>query len=180
MIAARARAPAGFVSFIRNAGGLAMFRSQTRKVVCRTVLLLTALLMAPVLAASTGAAPLSREDAARQEGKVVVYTSLEHMEVLRKAFTQKYGVGLEYWRGAANKVLDRTLTEVRSGKPVFDVVATNQGAMHIMKKENVFVPYLSPQDANFPRDLKDPDDMLSPMYRMVIVGILYNSKAVET
>jgi iron(III) transport system substrate-binding protein len=131
--------------------------------------------------ARVDAVPLSLEDAAKQEGKVVVYGSMESktMDVVAKAFTQKYGVGVDYWRGSSSKVLDRVLSEFNSGRPAFDVMLTNRGPMLLLKKRGVFTKYLSPQNANFPASMKDPDNVLSPVYRIGIVGILYNTKLVK-
>ncbi len=147
----------------------------------RPVVILGILLVATVLVIRADAVPQSLEDAAKQEGKVVVYGSMESetMDVVAKAFTQKYGVGVDYWRGSSSKVLDRTLTEFRSGRPSFDVVLTNRGPMLLLKQQGVFAKYLSPQNANFPANLKDPDNVLSPIYRVGIVGILYNTKLVR-
>jgi iron(III) transport system substrate-binding protein len=147
----------------------------------RPVAVLGILLVATVLVLRADAVPQSLEDAAKQEGKVVVYGSMqfETMDVVAKAFTQRYGVEVEYWRGSSGKVLDRTLTEFRSGRSAFDVVLTNHGPMLLLKQQGVFAKYLSPQNANFPANRKDPDNVLSPIYRIGIVGILYNTKLVK-
>ncbi len=160
--------------------GQAMSRSGALTIAVRPVVLLGILLVAAVLVLRADAVPQSLEDAAKQEGKVVVYGSMESetMDVVAKAFTQKYGVAVDYWRGSSSKVLDRALTEFRSGRPSFDVVLTNRGPMLLLKQQGVFAKYLSPQNANFPADRKDPDNMLSPIYRIGIVGILYNTKLV--
>ncbi len=157
-----------------------MARSHLSIAACSAALLSIALTVAGP-ASHVTAVPLSLEDAARQEGKVVVYGSLESetMDAIQKAFTQKYGVGIDYWRGASNKVIDRALTEFRAGKPSFDVVLTNRGPMRLLKSEGVFAKYLSPQNANFPASTKDPDNILSPIYRMALIGILYNTKLVK-
>jgi len=139
------------------------------------------LVAAVAVAVRVDAVALSLEEAAKQEGKVAVYGSIETetMDVIAKAFTQKYGVGVDYWRGASNKVVDRALTEFQSGRPGFDLVMTNRGPMQLVKKQGAFAKYLSPQNANFPASMKDPDNVLSPVYRIVIVGILYNTKLVK-
>jgi iron(III) transport system substrate-binding protein len=158
-----------------------MFRSQKLRVAFHHVVILGILFGAAMLAARVDAVPASLEDAAKQEGKVAVYGSIEQetMDAIAKAFTLKFGVGVDYWRGASNKVMDRALTEFHSGKPTFDVALTNQGPMQLLKKQGVFSKYLSPQNANFPPSMKDPDNVLSPTYRIVIVGILYNTKLVK-
>jgi iron(III) transport system substrate-binding protein len=120
-------------------------------------------------------------DAAKKEGKVVIYGSLESgiMDEIEKAFTQKYGIKIDYFRAASNKTLDRVLTESRAGRVMSDVVVTNRGPMLLLKKQNVFAKYVSPEAENFPADVRDPDGLLSPIYREVIIGILYNTKLVK-
>ncbi len=148
---------------------------------------LTSLLRALALAAyglawwSANAAAQPLVEAAKKEGKVVIYGSLESgiMDAIKKTFTQKYGIQIEYFRAASNKTLDRVLTEARAGRVMSDVVVTNRGPMLLLKNEKLFAKYVSPESENFPAELKDPDGMLSPIYRMVIVGILYNTKLVK-
>jgi iron(III) transport system substrate-binding protein len=120
-------------------------------------------------------------DAAKKEGKVVIYGSLESgiMDEIEKGFTKKYGIQIEYYRAASNKTLDRVLTEARAGRVASDAVVTNRGPMLLLKKENLFAKYISPEAKNFPDDVKDPDGVLSPIYRQVIIGILYNTKLVK-
>jgi iron(III) transport system substrate-binding protein len=120
-------------------------------------------------------------EAAKKEGKLVVYGSLESgiMDEMEKAFTRKYGIPLDYFRAASNKTLDRVLTEARAGRTMSDVVVTNRGPMLLLKKENIFARYVSPESENFPAELRDPDGLLSPVYRQVIVGILYNTQLVK-
>lgn len=119
-------------------------------------------------------------EAAKKEGKLVVYGSLESgiMDEMKKAFTRKYGIPVDYFRAASNKTLDRVLTEARAGRTMSDLVVTNRGPMLLLKKEGIFAKYVSPESENFPAELRDPDGVLSPVYRMVIVGILYNTKLV--
>jgi iron(III) transport system substrate-binding protein len=158
-------------------GGEEMSRFVRRTAFCFSAALAIAV-VAAVPAVRALAVPQSLEEAAKQEGTVVVYGSIESetMDAVKKAFVQKYGVSVDYWRGASNKVLDRALTEFRSSKPSFDVVLTNHGPMQLLKKQGVFAKYLSPQNANFPASVKDPDNVLSPVYRLAVVGILYNTR----
>src|SRR5574337_1583894 len=62
-------------------------------------------------------------DAAKKEGKVVVYGTVvpQVLNPINKGFEKKYGIRVEYWRGSATQVLDGTVTEWREGKPAFDV-----------------------------------------------------------
>ncbi len=119
--------------------------------------------------------------AAKKEGGVVVYGSVETdiFEVIRKIFEAKYGIPVDYWRAATNQVADRALTEARSGKPLYDVVLTNRSPMLIMKGDGLFARYISPSYEVFPPASQDRDGILSPSYRMVVVSILYNTRLVK-
>ncbi len=119
--------------------------------------------------------------AAKKEGRVVVYGSVETdvFEVIRKIFEAKYGIPVDYWRAATNQVADRALTEARSGKPLYDVVLTNRSPMLIMKGDGLFARYISPSYEAFPPASQDRDGILSPSYRMVVVSILYNTRLVK-
>jgi iron(III) transport system substrate-binding protein len=118
-------------------------------------------------------------DAAKQEGKVVAYGSLESgtVEALKQAFQRKTGLQLDYWRASATKVMDRALSEYRAGKPIFDVVLTNSAPMHVLEKAGIFAKYESPAAKGFPSEAVDP--VLGPRYRNVIIGIMYNKDLVK-
>ncbi len=117
--------------------------------------------------------------AAKKEGKAVVYGSLESDTVgaIKKAFQKKTGIEMEYWRASATKVMDRAMGEYRAGKPLFDIILTNDNPMQIMLKEGIFAKYNSPSAADFPKDAIDPN--LGPRYRNVIVGVVYNKNVIK-
>ena len=119
-------------------------------------------------------------DAAKKEGgKIVAYGSLESntVEPIIEAFYKKTGLAVEYWRASATKVMDRALAELRAGKPAFDVMVNNSGAIYVMKKEGVFAKYVSPAASAFPKDVIDPD--LGPVYRNTPIGIVYNKAEIK-
>ena len=120
-------------------------------------------------------------EAARKEGKVVVYGSLESttVEAIKKTFEKRTGISLDYWRASSTKVMDRALSEHRAGKPLYDVVLTNASPMEIMKKEGIFAPYDSPSHNDFPKEVIDKDGILGPAYRSNVVTILFNTKMVK-
>ncbi|MDR7417658.1 MAG: extracellular solute-binding protein [Armatimonadota bacterium] len=141
-------------------------------------------LFATVLLGLSGSSTLAQADlvgAARQEGRVVVYGSLEsdNFEVIQRIFEGKYGIKVEYWRSATNLVMDRVLTEVRAGRPLFDVVLTNRSPMLIMKRAGVFARFTAPSYEAFPASSRDPDGVLSPSYRVVLVSAVYNTRLVR-
>src|SRR5215470_17133650 len=120
-------------------------------------------------------------DGAKREGKLTIYGSpeTEIMQAAQHAFEAKYGIKTEYWRASSTKVMDRVLTEVRTGRPLYDVVLTNATPMRILKQEGVFARYEPPSAARFPPKVQDPDGVLSPPYRIVVVGVLYNTRLVK-
>jgi iron(III) transport system substrate-binding protein len=130
-------------------------------------------------------APASAQDAklieaAKSEGaKVVAYGSLESntVEPIVEAFYKKTGITVEYWRASATKVMDRALAEWRAGKPLFDVMVNNSGAIHIMKKEGIFAKYISPAASAYPKEAVDPE--LGPIYRNTPIGIVYNKAQIK-
>jgi iron(III) transport system substrate-binding protein len=118
-------------------------------------------------------------EAAKKEGKAVVYGSLESdtFDAISKAFTKKTGIEVEYWRASATKVMDRAQTEYRAGKPGFDVIVTNDNPLQLMQKEKMFAKYDSPSAKAFPKEAIDPN--LGPRYRNVIIGVVYNKSMVS-
>lgn len=119
------------------------------------------------------------EGAKKEGGKVVVYGSIENdtLDAIGKAFQKKTGLNTEYWRASATKVMDRAMSEYRAGRPLFDVVLTNDGPMQIMQKEGIFAKYDSPSAKGFPKDAIDPN--LGPRYRNVIIGVVYHTGVIK-
>jgi iron(III) transport system substrate-binding protein len=119
-------------------------------------------------------------ETAKKEGKAVIYGTVvpQIMSQIEKGFEAKYGIKTEYWRADATKVVDRVLTEWRSGKPGFDVVIGARGPLGLGKQENVYAKFSPPSAANFPAKFKDKDGQLIA-WRITPVGILYNTELVK-
>ena len=73
--------------------------------------------------------------------------------------------------------MDRALSEYRAGKPLFDIILTNDSPMQIMLKEGIFAKYDSPAAKDFTKESIDPN--LGPRYRNVIIGVVYNKSVVN-
>lgn len=118
-------------------------------------------------------------EAARKDGRVVVYGSLEDEQItaIKNNFEKKTGIIVDYWRASNAKVLDRAISEHRARKPLFDVILNNEDPMEIMFKEGILAKYDSPVAKNFSKDAIHPD--LGVRYRNVIIGIVYNSAVVK-
>jgi len=119
-------------------------------------------------------------DAAKKEGKVVVYGSVppQSMEGLHQAFKKKYGLDVEYWRGSSTQVSERALTEWRAGKPGFDVVEGNRGVQLIMRDDGLFQKFIPPSSEKFPARFKEKDGMITP-WRVLPISMLYNTELVK-
>src|SRR4051812_33333805 len=119
------------------------------------------------------------EAAKKEGGRVVVYGSLENdtMDLLTAAFRKKTGLDVDFWREAANKVMDRALTETRAGKPLYDVALTNTPPMEFMFNEGALTKYDSPSNRFFPKEVVHPQ--LGPQYRNSIIGIVYHSGIIK-
>lgn len=118
-------------------------------------------------------------EAGKKEGKVVAYGSLEsdNADAVFQVFKKKTGIEVDYWRASATKVMDRALSEYRAGKPLFDMIITNDAPMQIMVKEGIFTKYDSPSAKDFTKDSIDPN--LGPRYRNVIIGVIYNKDVIK-
>jgi iron(III) transport system substrate-binding protein len=138
---------------------------------------LVAGLMASVAPAYSQSANLVA--AGKKEGKAVVYGSLESdaADKAFSAFKSKSGIDVEYWRASATKVMDRALSEYRAGKPLFDIILTNDNPMQIMFKEGLFAKYDSPSAKEFTKESIDPN--LGPRYRNVVIGVVYNKEIIK-
>ena len=119
-------------------------------------------------------------EAAKKDGKVIVYGAQvpQAMKPLHAAFEKKYGISVEYWRGSSTQVSERALTEWRAGKPGFDVVEGNRGVQLIMRDEGLFQKYVPPSSAKFPAKFKEKDGMITP-WRVLPISILYNTDMVK-
>ena len=89
---------------------------------------------------------------AKQEGSVVLYTSLAPTESkpLAEAFEKKYGVKVDLWRALSDKVVQRTVTEAQAHKHAVDVIETNGPEMEMIAREKLLAEFHSPYLADLP------------------------------
>jgi ABC-type Fe3+ transport system substrate-binding protein len=141
---------------------------------------LTVLAMAGFTTNRSASAQAVNVEAAKQEGKVVVYGAQvpQAMKSLHAAFEKKYGITVEYWRGSSTQVSERALTEWRAGKPGFDVVEGNRGVQLIMRDDGLFQKFIPPSSDKFPAQFKEKDGMITP-WRVLPISILYNTDMVK-
>ena len=146
-----------------------------------TICALLAVIGGAFLGANNGLAQQPNVEAAKQEGKVIVYGAQvpQAMKPIHAGFEKKYGVKVDYWRGSSTQVSERALTEWRAGKPGFDVVEGNRGVQLIMRDDGLFQKYIPPSSEKFPAQFKEKDGMITP-WRVLPISILYNTELVKS
>jgi iron(III) transport system substrate-binding protein len=97
-------------------------------------------------------------EGAKREGPVVLYSTMtvQDGKVLAAAFERKYGLKLTHWRGSAEKIVQRVLTETRAGRHEVDVIETSAHRMEALFREKVLEDFYTPafkdlSPAAFPR-----------------------------
>ena len=118
--------------------------------------------------------------AAKKEGKVVVYTSLNTKDSvpISEAFKKKYGVEVELWRSSSEKVLQRAVTEFRAGRYSVDAFELNGPELEQMWREGLLDRFYSPQAANMP-PAAFPKDGAYVADRFNFFTIAYNTNLVK-
>jgi iron(III) transport system substrate-binding protein len=149
----------------------------------------TALAASSVFASVTSAAPPASAvtpqliEAAKKEGKVVFYTSIDLpvAERLAKTFEARYpGIAVRVERTGAERVFQRIGQEYASRIHAVDVVNSSDAAHFIVwKREGILEPYV-PEDVAkyYPAEHKDPDGTFAT-YRAWVCVIGYNTNMVK-
>ncbi len=122
-------------------------------------------------------------EAAKKEGKVVWYTSVDLplAEKVGKAFETKYpGVAVRVERSGAERVFQRIGQEYSSNIAAVDVVNSSDAAhLIVWKRDGWLVPYLPEDVAKFyAAEHKDADGMFAS-FRVTLSVIAYNTNLVK-
>ena len=85
-------------------------------------------------------------EGARKEGSLSLYTSrvAEDTAPVIEAFTRKYGVEVQIWRGSNRAVLQRVVQERRAGRCAADVVSSGTPALEPLHREQLLQAVRSP------------------------------------
>jgi iron(III) transport system substrate-binding protein len=117
---------------------------------------------------------------AKQEGSVVLYTSLAPTESqpLADAFQRKYGVRVELWRALSDQVVRRATTEAQARRHAVDVVETNGPEMEMLAREKLLAEIHSPYLADLPAAAIPPHRTWFPD-RFNFYVVAYNTARVK-
>ncbi len=145
----------------------------------------TALPSTRVLSAAPPASAVTPQliEAAKKEGKVVWYTSVDLplAEKVAKSFEAKYsGISVRVERTGAERVFQRIAQEYGSNIRAVDVVNSSDAAHFIVwKRQNMLEAYLPEDVAKFyPAEHKDPDGTFAS-FRVWACIIAYNTSLVK-
>lgn len=119
----------------------------------------------PPFVRRAGAADVVDVDAARKEGKVVLYTSapLGSAQKVANVFQQKYGITVELFRSGGTQVLRRFMMERDSGQPQADVlVSSDPAAMIDLAAKGLFVPFKPDGFEQVPEAFRDSGGLYVP------------------
>jgi iron(III) transport system substrate-binding protein len=150
-----------------------------------TVLAASSVVAASVRAAAPPATAITPAltEAAKKEGKVVWYTSLDLpvAERVAKTFEAKYpGIAARVERTGAERVFQRIGQEYASRIHAVDVVQSSDAAHFIVwKRDGILVPYV-PEDVarHYPDEHKDPDGLFAT-FRAWLCLVGYNTNLVN-
>jgi iron(III) transport system substrate-binding protein len=148
-------------------------------------LVATAIFAEPIRAAAPAAEPVTPAliEAAKKEGKVVYYTSIDLplAEKIAKAFEAKYsGIAVRVERTGAERVFQRIGQEYSSKIFAVDIVNSSDAAHFIAwKRDGILAPFV-PEDVtkSYPAEHKDADGMFAS-FRVGLSVIGYNTNLVK-
>ena len=150
-----------------------------------TALTIGTMFAAPARAEAPAATAITPQlvDAAKKEGKIVWYTSLDLpvSEKVARAFEAKYpGISVGVERTGAERVFQRVGQEYASRVYAADVVQSSDVSHFIVwKRDGILAPYVPEDVAKFyPAEHKDPDGMYAS-FRVWLCVIGYNTDQVK-
>src|SRR3989475_4277088 len=120
-------------------------------------------------------------DAARKEGSLVFYTTMDiqNSKPLLDAFMKKYPfVKGDLVRLGGTAMVSRILTEAQAGANRFDVAVGISPSYIPMRERNLIGAYMSPEFPNLYEDLYEPKGYWATVYlNTLVVG--YNTKVIS-
>ena len=119
-------------------------------------------------------------EAARKEGKLVVYTSMltENATALLAEFKKKYPfIDTSLFRANTQKLLPKIQLEARAQQHEADVISATFTIWNELTRGKLIMKYDSPERAKYPDNLKDTDGYWTILH-LGIQGMAYNTRLV--
>jgi iron(III) transport system substrate-binding protein len=130
----------------------------------------------PLASAATSDAVL---DAAKREGEVVYYASMNLSEAnaVISEFEKRYPfMKVKLNRTGSEKLLTKVMTEYRAKKLPADVIQTVEFSMHLFNRRGVLAQYIPRSNAQYSSEFKEEGFWTTVYYNPYVVG--YNTKLV--
>jgi iron(III) transport system substrate-binding protein len=151
-----------------------------------SAIFLSVVMLTTAASAAPSATPVTQQlvDAAKQEGKVVFYTSIELQtaEKIGRAFEAAYpGISVQVERNGCERLFQRLAEERGSNIHVADAIeCSDMTALLYWKRQGWLAPFV-PSDVaeKWPADQRDPDGHFATE-RFTLSPITYNTKLVKT
>ena len=120
--------------------------------------------------------------AARQEGELMLYSSLTQEDQLKLAadFKRRYGVTVKFWRGSQAHILQRVISETRGGRFEFDALETNAPQLEALAREKLLQKMSSPylEQELLPETVPAHGEWAPDRLNLIVYA--YNTNAVKT
>ena len=116
-------------------------------------------------------------DAAKREGEVVYYASMNLSEAnaVIGEFERRYPfIKVKLQRTGSEKLLTRVLTEARAKKPFADVLQTVEFSMHIFNRTGILARYTPQANELYPKDFKEEGFWTTVYYNAYVTA--YNTR----
>jgi len=121
-------------------------------------------------------------DNAKNEGSVVFYTSVpeEQISRLSDGFKKKYPfIKVEALRAGPSRILNRVMTEDRSGRPMVDVISLDIFNSWVLGERGFLQRHKSEETEAFPEQFKDPQGLMPCCMYVLTNVIAYNTRLVQ-
>jgi len=118
---------------------------------------------------------------AREEREVMFYgtTPVTQVAVLRKAFNTRYPfVELKHFYGVRQVILNKAMSEFRSGANLADVLMTDVSYGALFIQEGISHPFTTPDAKRYERGSYDENGQWYTMY-MLTMALMYNKNMVK-
>jgi iron(III) transport system substrate-binding protein len=145
----------------------------------RSLVLLLSLLAAGSLSVAHAASTDATLDAAKREGEVVFYASMNIAEanIMIAEFEKRYpSIKVKLNRAGSEKLLTRVLTEARAKRFSADIIQTVEFSMHILTRSSVLARHISSSDSLYPKNFKEEGFWTTVYYNPYVAA--YNTRLV--
>jgi len=118
-------------------------------------------------------------DAAKREGEVVYYASMNLAEAnaLIGEFEKRYPfIKVKLQRSGSEKLLTRVMTEFRAKKTFADIIQTVEFSMHTFNRGGVLARYAPQSNSSYPADFKQDGFWTTVYYNAYVTA--YNTRLV--